>query len=507
MDWLVALTRGGVGRFRSQIGTNLIELGLRVTTMSLPNPPSSPGDASKVLEQLAAMAVINLPPRPAMDWRNAAEFTHLEWRFNIFTRIMNGAPQAEKMIQHLAKARYVAAVPLLVRLWNESPVSLVWMAAGRALLAMPSREAQVALRAAIDWPQHEAIRLAISSWENESAAQLYDALLPWIDPSAATDDPAWLAQQRRVLQECLIRAVRWRKEDARWVRLALRVRDDRHIGPTATWQFLSKLQHVEIEETLRQWPDPLPPPQRSITGPRDYLARYRRGEHGEVWRELRELGPLQEADLRAEATAVAVATMERVQRNVQAVEARLIAAGYVFSTLPEVPPRLADEVLAEVAMVTGGPVPISLAAFWRVVGPVNWMQEMEEDKAPPIRGLCLAGADPLVVAPPAWTDGVLRDWIRRRQRLHPAAVGRFCIPVAPDHHHKAKVSGGSPYEIATPDEAIDAYLRGEKHDLHFVDYLRLCFARGGFSLLGEDTRIPPEGEEFWALLRSDREPF
>jgi hypothetical protein len=42
------------------------------------------------------------------------------------------------------------------------------------------------------------------------------------------------------------------------------------------------------------------------------------------------------------------------------------------------------------------------------------------------------------------------------------------------------VSGGDPYEMSIPDLRADGELLNERHNLFFVEYLRLCFRYGGF---------------------------
>jgi hypothetical protein len=54
------------------------------------------------------------------------------------------------------------------------------------------------------------------------------------------------------------------------------------------------------------------------------------------------------------------------------------------------------------------------------------------------------------------------------------------LAIAPDDLHKANTSGGEPYEIAVPDLCADGKLLNERHDLYFIEYLRLVFRFGGF---------------------------
>jgi len=109
---------------------------------------------------------------------------------------------------------------------------------------------------------------------------------------------------------------------------------------------------------------------------RSYLERYRAGEHVAVWSELAALG----ADVRREpvysdARAVARETMTRVRHNVELLAARLRALGYRFirpdeAVVPPTPELLErlDRIEAE-----AGPLPLSVRAFFEVVGSVDFM--------------------------------------------------------------------------------------------------------------------------------------
>lgn len=66
------------------------------------------------------------------------------------------------------------------------------------------------------------------------------------------------------------------------------------------------------------------------------------------------------------------------------------------------------------------------------------------------------------------------------------------VTIAPDDLHKADTSGGDPYEMAIPDLRADGELLNERHDLFFVDYLRLCFRFGGFPGYDGRAEVPAE---------------
>ena len=79
-----------------------------------------------------------------------------------------------------------------------------------------------------------------------------------------------------------------------------------------------------------------------------------------------------------------------------------------------------------------------------------------------------------------------------RNTRPPAQTVTAAIAIAPDDLHKANTSGGDPYEMAIPDPHADGELLNERHNLFFVEYLRLCFRLGGFPGYDGTERVPPE---------------
>ncbi|HLK85834.1 MAG TPA: hypothetical protein VKT27_04945 [Candidatus Binataceae bacterium] len=213
------------------------------------------------------------------------------------------------------------------------------------------------------------------------------------------------------------------------------------------------------------------------------LDRYIAGEHEKAWEELIALGPSVRADpYAADALAVAYETMRRVNLNVGEVTARLRAIGYRFAYeagVHDPPGRSVHRQIARLEKKVGA-LPFALRAFYEVVGMVNWMGE-HASLAP--RGGSVA-PDPLVVYP---LEGALADAEESFED------GEGFIVIAPDDLQKSNTSGGEPYGIAIPDACADAELLNERHELHFVAYLRLVFRWGGFpGYEGVDIDVPPE---------------
>ena len=241
---------------------------------------------------------------------------------------------------------------------------------------------------------------------------------------------------------------------------------------------------------------------RKAGGAMPLLDRYLAGEHEAVWQELVTLGEAARSEAHAaDALAVAYETMHRVEQNVRLLTERLKALGYQFvepgsgglfglrkprSHEPHVPPP-ADRarLVAELERESGGPIPLSLRAFFEVVGEVNFLGRHDRI-APPDSEIL---PDPLVVCGVEEATATVDTW-DDELRL---------VAIAPDALHKANVSGGDPYMIAVPSEAADAKVDGEPHDVHFVEYLRIAIRWGAFP--GWEQAGPDAPDELDQLRR------
>jgi hypothetical protein len=107
-----------------------------------------------------------------------------------------------------------------------------------------------------------------------------------------------------------------------------------------------------------------------------YLKRYRQGECEQVWAELLALGgKIREKPLYGEALAVAHETMSRARANVELLAQRLATLGYQFAH-PErvfVPADEETRRLSAEVEHRAGLLPLSLRAWFDVVGEVNFM--------------------------------------------------------------------------------------------------------------------------------------
>jgi hypothetical protein len=238
-----------------------------------------------------------------------------------------------------------------------------------------------------------------------------------------------------------------------------------------------------------------------------YLSRYLAGEHREVWADLRALGAgVRDEPVAADAWEVALETMSRVLRNLRRLELRLAGLGYEFGVYPDgetpswfegalAPPSPGTPRDVETLRGLAGSIPLSLEAFWSVVGSVDFVGR---------RPGWPSGLDPIVVGPAAGALEEWENWDAWREEDGEEEVGPFIAPIAPDALHKDNVSGGEPYGLALPNPAADGRLENEAHGLMFVEYLRLAILEWGGLPGLPDTRDPPP--ELRALAEG-LEPF
>jgi hypothetical protein len=482
-------------------------------------------DGSEMLKALLAHPLL----RGAVPDRRRITYADLplpsEERHRAGIEAIEATPTWEKasdLVRALGQLRHAPAVPTLVRLWERCPVMPVMVAAGHALFEIGTPEAHASLQSALEEAEHVTTFLAIKSIVATDPKHAFDRLERYF-----SDDALAVESTRAIAGEVLwffgpasyfrdgatwnlpqLRALLL--EDSRWVQTALRLRRHRAVGDQAR-HLLETLEADDLDAALRRWPDPPPPIRSPYRGPRDFVARYERGERELVWRELFALGPFPDDGLRQEAAEVARATMTRVRANVELVTARLRDIGYSFDDFvpPWTPPSAdTEEVIRRIEEAAGGLVPASLRAFWTVVGEVSWKhsEEAESDRPPWESDLDLAGADPLYVlsAGNAWSS--VEEWLDRRSEVHPEVAGPLYLDLAPDCLHKANISGGAPYAMIVPSDTADAIFENEAHELPFVEYLRLCFRWGGFPGL-EGLELSGQDRDLVDRLRRNLFPF
>jgi hypothetical protein len=255
-----------------------------------------------------------------------------------------------------------------------------------------------------------------------------------------------------------------------------------------------------------------------------YLARYQQGDCEQVWSELYTLGAkVRREEIYPEAWAVALETMRRVRHNVEVVTPRLEEVGYEFGYewLEEERPDVTEEWVAwqpardalpsaDIAEQIqrfeelAGPLPLSIRAFYREVGEVNffgrqrsWERLFEREKP---HGHPPSNLDPLAVR--GLHEDTCEDYVSWQEAMQEQGgeADPYPLLIAVDYELKYDVSGSGAYEMEVPNASADALLLGEWHQTTFVNYLRICLHYGGLPGLQYISHLLPDE---LAYLRKD----
>ena len=167
-----------------------------------------------------------------------------------------------------------------------------------------------------------------------------------------------------------------------------------------------------------------------------------------------------------------------------------------------------EAIFQEIERIAACPIPPSLQAFWRIVGGINFVWDYNCDVPLPGFGtdIPLDEMDPLCIDPPAAVTHVFETWEDQKNVPDPDLIDPFHVDLAPDHLHKANISGGPPYGVELPFLGADPILHGERHGLPFMDYLRMSFRWAGFPGL-QYWRDKDSAMRLAAQLGAGLEPF
>lgn len=422
-------------------------------------------------------------------------------------RRFTGCRAVAGQVRVLGQLRYEPAVDVLTELWADCPVEPIRIAAAHGLFSIGTSEARAALRAGIDDCEHIDRFMAVKTmltdegtqWDNGgwlfSSSRLStaagraaaDIALRFLSPSSfSRTGDRWLLDELRDLLS----------RDRRWLDLCVSLRDNAYLG-------LPARQALEYADPAVTGPalDAAAAAKAAQARPRPRLAagslidRYQRGDHRGVWHDLGAVDPL-DAAWRAETEQIAVLTMQRVRHNAEHLVTALIAKGWPVTAGKALPGPAPDveERLQQLEQLTGTAVPPALAAFWRIVGPIDLVpRELWDAPFPDGIPEPLAAADPLEVIDlsEAWFD--VEEWQEKSARLHPEITGPLELVISADYLHKANISGGGPYCVWLPCTGGDPVVREEEHVLSFTDYLRLAFEGKGFLRADEELERVSHG--------------
>ncbi len=473
------------------------------------------------------------PRRPRRAHADAGAMTLEEKRASLGPSLeaLRRTPDVQTLVglvRALGRARYASAVPTLAKLWVDCALVPVRAAAGHALRAIGTEEALSTLQALIEDADHLSVYLGVLSIFDQEPPAAFKRLAAYFMPERVRS-PGGAAIPTQVLaifapsafsgpeaapRWSEERAPEWLRGDLRWVELCCRLRQDevlgriarevlRHAEPRLVRRVLGAVRAREPRSRLRSR---LPP---RNSAPSDLLARYRRGEHEAVWKEIRSQGAIA-LPQREEVCAVARETMQRVAHGADWMADRLRRRGWLVlgGALRTACSDQDNGIMDRIESSTGAPLPPALSAFWEIAGGIDfvWNYNQGEPLALiPGLGLGIDDLDPLCVGPAIWTQGALEEWEQERPE-DPELRDPLALPLAPDALHKADISGGPPYSVEVPFAGADPLVANEPHRLPFVDYLRLCFAWGGFPGL-ERVGERPDVREFVNEMTRECEPF
>lgn len=424
---------------------------------------------------------------------------------------------ARAAIAALGAARHDPAVPLLAHLVRTDDPALSAPAA-EALSRYGTDAARAALGELLpdlllrrsDWFRREQTA-ALHGFVPDAARATETLGEPFLGEAAlATPDG-----RRRVWSILALRGAKdpWFDADPRWPELAARLL----AGPSfdAARAFLATFEPKVVRAALAAVgyappPPPLPAKHPVPKKPR-WLERYDKGEHEAVWAEIVALeDSAQDPAVAEEAMAVARAMMGRVRQNLEGIVETLKKRKYKFSvksaTKALVPPHAkVGAHIQALEKLAGGPLPLSLRAFWEVVGSVD-LTELDA-AANTAEGLGLL--DPLMVAPPKLPLDLLKTRVDYEKRL-PVELRRPVVelPIGLDPATKADAEehNARPYEIEIVGTRADGVLRQGARATTFVGYLRGAIAAGGFPGKAElDPELDPR--KTLALLAAGRTTF
>ncbi len=224
--------------------------------------------------------------------------------------------------------------------------------------------------------------------------------------------------------------------------------------------------------------------------------RYLNGETRTVYQDMFGLGNLAfSPKYKEEVEKVVTETFERVAFNLEIIHKELVAIGYVFKTeckhnfeKPLHKPLENTELLLKQlddAVSPFGFVPLSLKFFYKIVGGVNFVWDIDTNE-----NIMWDMADPIWIGS---LDSVAEEvtdqhWKEHiQQYVDDQNVGCAFLDLSADDLHKDGISGGPPYAIQITDtKTIDSRFMNEPNDTNFIEYLRICFAAYGFPGLSRE---------------------
>jgi hypothetical protein len=213
---------------------------------------------------------------------------------------------------------------------------------------------------------------------------------------------------------------------------------------------------------------------------------------------------LREDRFRKEALTTARDMMKRAREELESIVQALRSSGYRFVDQDKVliAPEAGIEDWLREQEVFGIYVPLSVQAWLIEVGAINLMGSHPEWPHPAYLFESTSSedvwyTDPLVVELPR--EGILamhEEWNYHRREDGDYETGPFRLEFAPDHIHKANVSGGAPYEVDAFEPSVDALVLNERSGRTFVGHVRHALEWGGFPGFKYFPEVPESAKRY-----------
>ncbi len=417
------------------------------------------------------------------------------------------ALRAQRALEVLGRRGDVESLDLMVRVFEGHPDDELRATAAYALTMFDDPRAHAALDSAWadahDGVRHMAVEASLARDPKGAWSRFERHLEAVLNDTGTADDTMVVAEVLNILRgRWAPRGVAPERDplliEPRFYELAARVRRRPFLDHFAR-RVLELLPRDELDALLARFPlatEKAPrKPRVRMPKRRDFVARYQAGEYA-VWEELikHTAAVNKHPDLYDEAMAVARLLMKRVRYNTDRVRETLIGAGAILAD-ESAPAKKRDLKPIERAL---GRLPISLHAFWSVVGTIDLAPPYEKE-GPDYgecsledEGISLIALDPLEID--GWeVDDRLDEYLADRAETHDEFALPFFVDIAPDYLGKQHISGGPALCIELspddPDVQVDTWVLEADPGALLVEYLRTSFAHGGFPML-EVARKP-----------------
>lgn len=197
---------------------------------------------------------------------------------------------------------------------------------------------------------------------------------------------------------------------------------------------------------------------------------------------------LSDKQFKTEAMKLARFFCARIRANVYQMTEVLSRSGYVFAFPNQVHVPYDGNALDWIAALENDGIylPVFLQAWIAEVGSVNLMGSNPNWPKSGYSGIPNADADvwytdPLVVEiSESYLKSEYDNWRFQIDEQGQAEIGPFQLAIAPDHIHKANVSGGMPYAIDASSPSIDTLVLNARDCTSLFHHVANASAWGGF---------------------------